>query len=137
MKKALIVLILLTSCSDNYDSNEPPPEEIVFINNAYKYNCGKSKINLTEDEIIRFNELCQEYEKIFLFNVNRNLWIVDVFFRKENSSDIGHMNKILMFNKYNGLLFRDNLFTYRNDSLAKFILEKLDIKCLNEIEADV
>ena len=68
MKKILIVLILLTSCSDNYDSNESQLEEMFFINNAYKYNCGKSKTNLNEYEIIRFNELCQEYEKIFLFN---------------------------------------------------------------------
>lgn len=132
MRIALILLLFTFSCSsdliDNFcGSNVEERESIYLYNNAADFNCGLDTYEVRDSQLIE--ALCQEILLLkpsgFFTATNLNYWYVEM---KTNHSNWAKDYITLVKTQLNGYVFEVGTAKFRNDNLAKMIVDLLGIK---------
>lgn len=128
--------MFFTSCTNEsiphlctFESNESTV--LTFFNNSYEYNCGIQKYNLVDSLTIK--TICQEIANMeqlkFFTSTNLNYWYVEI---KANDSNWTTDYLTLVNTQNNGYIFKIGTSKYRNDELAKVIVNLLEIKGMDD-----
>ena len=134
MKYLSIVFTLLIFACQNPDTicKKYDIESIIIENSNFEYNCGKKTIQLIQPtEINFFCEQSKRLNRIFPLTTNYLNGVIGITINSKNRRE-KFIPLILTVNK--GNIFKINGGCYLNDSLANFLINKLEIKNVASVE---
>jgi|JI8StandDraft_1071087.scaffolds.fasta_scaffold90043_3 hypothetical protein len=135
----LIIISLFYSCAKTVSMNDciKCNSSISIRNSNYAYNCGLEKVSLTDKKDIKF--FCEQMNKLEALSsftqVNRSRGYIELNYK--NSPRVSVLTFVLgRNNKVERYVF--NIGTgkfYRNDTLAQFLIKKMEIKDINSSDS--
>lgn len=103
-------------------------DNLYIRNSNYEYNCGLEEIIIEDKEDLNF--ICQELtqmSKVNLLGTNYNSGYLTIIKNKSNTN-LYKKSITLIFTVKNGYVFElHDGFTYKNDTLSLFLIDKLKI----------
>ena len=103
-------------------------EMVKVVNSGYKWNCGLSTWNPKEKEDLEFiRKMLKLLSPTEPVSVRINHWRVDLYLNNEKEN-LFKDNLMLYHTMENKLIFKKNEKFFSNDSLANYLVHKLQIK---------
>ena len=126
-----ISLYLISSCQGRtipclFDS-DVKITEVILINKGAQWNCGLNEWLPSNDDMELICEGISNFQRIIPHSTQFNYWRIDIFFNERVNQRINPC-LLLSSNKEEGLIFRNGHVFYKNDELAIFIANKMQLK---------
>lgn len=117
-------------CIENNSANSL--ESINIVNGGAKWNCGLNEWSPSSLEIADICDGLSNLEKVTFTNVRISHWRLDIYLN-DNENTFPYSGIMLFNPKEGGLVFRTAKGYYKNDKLARYIIEKMNINMTNDI----
>lgn len=123
----IFLALLFCSCSELpcLESQEVLTK-VVVENGGWKWNCGLTKWQATEEELSDICQLLHTSAKINWASVRVSHWRLDIYLNDEEEKV--YVRSLALFSSTtDGLILRQGDSYYKNDELATYLIQKLQI----------